>query len=238
MDYQKEFIRVFNEICVGRDARVVWYDFVLASACSMSNVFEKDKAKWDSRESEYLEIVKSSDMELLAKLLSITTLALEENPKQDFLGTLYQKLGLANGARCEHFTPYHLAELMTDITDLTKDLDKKDWVSVYDPCVGAGALLIAMANTYHSHSVNYQTSVFFVGQDINRVLALTTYIQLSLLGCPGYVIVGDALIKPLAGSVLNPVVDDCEIWYTPMYYREMWQCRRYFELLKANLPAV
>lgn len=50
------------------------------------------------------------------------------------------------------------------------------------------------------------------------------YIQLSLHGLAGYVIHDNSLIKP------EPVLpDDFEkIWFTPMYFNNVWTMRRLF----------
>lgn len=52
--------------------------------------------------------------------------------------------------------------------------------------------------------VNYQKDVLFVGQDIDKVVAMMAYIQFSLLGCPGYIIVGNSLTDMPDGHVLFP----------------------------------
>lgn len=57
-------------------------------------------------------------------------------------------------------------------------------------------MLIAFANVAREHKLNYQRDVLFVAQDIDQTAALMCYIQLSLLGCPAVVIVGDSLAKP------------------------------------------
>ena len=54
------------------------------------------------------------------------------------------------------------------------------------------------------------------------------YIQLSLLGCPGYVVVADSLSHPstcLDRRGLLPI-DGPQVWYTPMFYRDCWHYRR------------
>ena len=90
-----------------------------------------------------------------------------------------------------------------------------------------------MANALKGKGVNYQQNAIFVAQDVDRTAALMCYIQLSLLGCPGYVIVGNTLTNPAVGSVLNPICQDGqEIWYTPMYATEIWNMRRVFDLLR------
>ena len=55
-----------------------------------------------------------------------------------------------------------------------------------------------------------------MAQDIDHAAAMMCYIQLSLLGCPAVVIVGDTLAKPM----LHP---DNDVWYTPFYHLNRWR---------------
>ena len=57
---------------------------------------------------------------------------------------------------------------------------------------------------------------------------LMCYLQLSLLVCAGYVVIGDTLLHPITaldrrGLIPQP---DMDIWYTPFYFRDIWQGRR------------
>lgn len=238
MDYQKLFIEKFESLCDENNLSRVeaWEGFIIMCACSLSNAFGKNSINYEQREEEFEKYNKVfNGFEKTAELLSIITLALEENPKQDFLGTIFQKLKLNNSRHGQIFTPYHIAELISDLTCNTNFGDK-DWVSVCDPCVGAGVTLVAAANAYRDIGINYQTNVLFVGQDINRIAALMAYVQLSLLGCPGYVIVGNSLTENVTGDLLFPQVkEEQEIWYTPMFFRNEWEIRRmevYYEFIK------
>ena len=85
-----------------------------------------------------------------------------------------------------------------------------------DPACGAGALLIAFANSARAHGVNYQEKVLFVAQDIDATAAKMCYIQLTLLGCSACIIIGDSLVKP----GFHP---DNEVYYTPMYFLNSWR---------------
>jgi hypothetical protein len=97
-----------------------------------------------------------------------------------------------------------------------KQLKEKGYVRVNDPACGAGVMLIAFANAAKRHGINYQKQVLFVAQDIDRTAAMMCYIQLSLLGCPATVVIGDSLAKPF----LHP---DNEAWYTPFFYLNQWR---------------
>ena len=76
--------------------------------------------------------------------------------------------------------------------------------------------------------MDYQRNVLFVAQDIDFVTGCMCYIQLSLLGCAGYVVVGDTIVNPstaLDERGLIPV-DGENVWYTPMYFEDTWHLRR------------
>lgn len=211
----------------------VWADFITMSACSLCL---SDRPK---REQEYVSIAKKyhpEEVRRFTEMFALTVEALEINPNQDFLGDLFMRFDLGNTWKGQFFTPYNVCQCMVSLTsgNLKDQLKKQSWISVNDPAVGAGALLIALAQECLRQNVNYQKDVLFVGQDVDRTAAMMSFIQLSLLGCAGYVIVGDSLLHPSVGpSVLLPVPrEGQEIWFTPMFCMDTWQLRRAVEQIK------
>lgn len=211
----------------------VWADFITLSACSLCL---SDRQK---REKEYANIIKHyrpEEAQKFAEMFALTIEALECNPNQDFLGDLFMRFDLSNTWKGQFFTPYNVCCCMASLTagNLKNQLDRQPWVSVCDPAVGAGALLIAFTQECLRQQVNYQTDVLFIGQDIDRTAAMMSFVQLSLLGCPGYVVVGDSLLHPAVGSsVLLPVPQESqEIWHTPMFFSDTWQLRIAAEKIK------
>lgn len=218
--WDKEFIALFNRLIGKRSNWEVWNDFLTMAAIAFANVMPTYER--DEREQRYLSVICSYDkeeQEIFPQLLSVLTLALEENPKQDFLGNLYISLNLNQHQKGQFFTPYHICEFMAEVQigeDLQAEVEKKGFISVSNPACGAGALLIAFANSAREHGFNYQEKVLFVAQDIDATAAKMCYIQLSLLGCSACVIIGDSLVKP----GFHP---DNEVYYTPMYYMNAWR---------------
>ena len=93
--------------------------------------------------------------------------------------------------------------------------------------------MIAAAEAFRECKVNYQTSVLFVGQDIDPVVAKMAYIQLSLLGCPGYITIGDSLMNPQTGHALFPNErEGQELWIMPMFMHQIWEMRRTAMLMR------
>lgn len=217
----------------------VWQDFIIMSAVSIANVFHGPY--WDEREKMYMDRVSkysSKEAAVFAELLSEVVLDMERDSEQDFLGELFMGLELGNKWKGQFFTPYTICRAMSAMTygeDLAVKIERQGWVSVNDPACGAGATLIAFANECRrpGKDVNYQTSVLFVAQDIDFLAGCMCYIQLSLMGCPGYVVIDNTLTNPSLSYDKRGLipVDGPNVWYTPMYYSTIWQLRRTWALM-------
>lgn len=230
IDSKKEFLRVFNQLTNRHRSWDVWRDFIVMYACALSNPM--DKQHYDDREVLYLRTIKKynkQEQPLFSELAAHTVMALEDNPEQDFLGSIYMSLNLGNQHNGQFFTPYHICELMAEVTmqDSVLKIEKEGYITINDPCCGAGATLIAGVHAAKKRlekaGYNYQNHILVVAQDIDMTVALMCYIQLSLLGVAGCVKVGNSLTDPIT------VNDSKEnYWYTPMYFFPTWSMRRLF----------
>lgn len=233
--WEKEFLKVFDRLAYTRSAWQVWADLMSVMACSISNAVDRSKEHFEKRGKEYGECIKRlGNEEVAAQIFHIVTMALENNPEQDFLGKMYMNLELGNHWKGQFFTPYNVCKMMSEMMcgDIEEQIEEKGYVAVCDPACGAGATLIATANKMKKIKYNFQNHVLFVGQDIDRITGMMCYIQLSLLGCPGYVLIADTLSNPMTGHVLFPQEKEGqELWYTPVFQLDVWQWRRLFKYL-------
>lgn len=227
---EKEFLSVFNQLCYSRSSWQVWADLMCVIACSLSNAIDRTSEHFEAREREYAQCIERlGSVEVPAKILSIIVMALENEPEQDFLGKMYMNLNLSNHWRGQFFTPYDICKAMSQISvgNIDSQIEKQGYISVCDPACGAGATLIAAANTMKQSKYNFQDHVLFVGQDIDRVVGMMCYIQLSLLGCAGYICIGNTITNPLTGHALFPQEKEGqELWYMPMFQTDTWHLRR------------
>ncbi len=232
---EKEFMDAFARLCYSRSAWQVWADLISAIACSLSNATDRESRHFEAREKEYAECIKRlGSVEAPAKILHIIIMALGNDPEQDFLGRMYMELNLGNHWKGQFFTPYSICRMMSEIAvgDVDRRIEERGYISICDPACGAGATLIAAANTLKSSRHNFQNHVLFIGQDVDRVVSQMCYIQLSLLGCAGYICVGNTLTNPLSGQALFPrEIEGQEIWYMPMFQSDVWQWRKIFHSL-------
>ena len=197
-------------------------------ACSLSNPV--DKSHYEEREEHYLKIIRKyhkQEQKLFPELAAQTVLALEKNPEQDFLGGIFMELKLGDEHDGQFFTPYHVCDMMAKIAigDISKEIDQKGYITIHDPCCGAGATLIAGVHEarrqLEKQNLNYQNHVLVAAQDIDEVVALMCYIQLSLLGVAAYIKVGNTFTEPITDG------DSTEnYWFTMMYFSDIWTTRR------------
>ncbi len=195
----------------GRGDRDIWSAFVtttaapmaMAAGCAPSSLIEDAKRqfrRYDRLTGEFDE------------MLSALTDALEADSDRDAMGYVYNALGLPMSSHSQFFTPYDISRMIARMTLADSAHAKKGgYVSICDPCAGSGGMLVAAFNVLRDQGMNPQTEAWFEAQDISQDTALMCYVQMSLLGMAGRVIVGDSLEGKRSmelltiGAVAHPV---------------------------------
>ena len=209
----KQFLNTFGSIALYKHRYDVFRDFVTMSAITLRNAVVKNP----ELEEEYLKIIHSyekDDQQKLPQLLAILIELLEFEPK-DVLGTLYMGLELTSKDKGQFFTPSHICDLMANLTH-DSDLEHidKPFVTLSDPCCGGGGLVLAFVKMMISHGHNPADRLWVQCIDIDRMVALMCYIQLTLWNVPAQVIVGNTLSLEFRES-----------WYTPAHMLGNWKCK-------------
>lgn len=210
------FIKRFRSLCTSRSAWQAWSDFIYLSAIAISNAVDMQQ----DREERYLAIARQYKQNELAEMQGLfddLANALDENPNQDFLGDMFMRLELGSHYIGQFFTPYHLSELLSKMAfadDAIAQINERGWASVNDCACGAGAMLIAARNAAKKSGIDWPNQILFVGQDVSEMTGLMCYIQLSLLGCAGYVVIADTISSPVTGW--RPYGNQ-GFWYTPAF---------------------
>lgn len=121
------------------------------------------------------------------RLFGVYTDAVEEMPFRDILGELFMRLKL-NAANCgQVFTPKDVAEMMARMQFNREHFEslvrEKGTVSVVDPAVGSGALLLGFAKVVHDELGRWGVNrLRLYGSDIDARCVLMCRIQLRMNG--------------------------------------------------------
>ena len=242
-DHQKNFLKIFNGLTGKHSRWEIWEDFVTLTAIEISN--STDKVNATERTKMYQTIISkysAKERDGMAEMLAEVVMGMEQNPDQDFLGSLYMMCELGNDASGQFFTPYDVCRCMVEISRGSNPAaENAGFFSVSDPACGAGALLIAFANLCRRKNICYHDKVLFVAQDIDLIAGLMCYIQLSFLGCAGYVVIGNTITEPSTAydrRGLLPAGPQSRIWYTPFFSTDIWFLRRQWAQIELLMKPV
>ena len=204
----------------------VFADFVEMSALAISNAV--DKRQFDGREARYMQIVKRYTKDEVQQFPRMLGALVDELETQgwDVLGRAFGELEVHNKWRGQFFTPYEVCRLMASVNIDAAHMDaliaQRGFVTLNEPTVGAGAMVLAFADRMRNAGYNPQTQLHVTAQDIDPRAVHMAYIQLSLMHIPAVVVLGNTL-----------KVEQREVWYTPAHIMGGWS----WKLQRTEQPA-
>ena len=173
-DHQKNFLKIFEGLTGKHSRWEIWRDFIHLTAIEISN--STDKLNAPERTKDYQTIISkysAAERNGMAEMLAEVVMGMEQNPDQDFLGSLYMMCELGNNHSGQFFTPYDVCRCMAELTfDAKLVPDMEGFISVSDPACGAGATLLAFLNICKSRNICYHNKVLVVAQDIDFIVGL------------------------------------------------------------------
>src|SRR6267378_7029782 len=169
--------------------------FVELSAIAFSNVV--DPINKAVREAQYLRIVKQytpEEFQKFPELLGMLTLCLEQE-STDVLGRLYHRLELHNEQSGQFFTPYPVCQAMAKmlVHDAKLLVEEQEFIRAHEPCVGSGAMVIALAQALREEGINYQQCLHVTAIDLDLLAVHMAYVHCTLLHIPAIIVHGDTL---------------------------------------------
>ncbi len=194
----------------------VFRDFCELAAISLSNAV--DGVHWDAREQRYLQIVgryQPDEVARFPQMLGHLALSLQTT-FHDALGSLFMAMELGNAWKGQSFTPYSVSRAMAAmaLSDAGSVIERQGFITVADPAVGGGAMMIAAADVLHEAGFNYADVLHVTAHDIDATAVTMSYVQFSLLGIPAVVRHGDSLKMEVR-----------DYWVTPAHVLGRWSAK-------------
>ena len=194
-DYLSTLEHTIRQLAYGHHTFTVFRHFVELSAIALSNV--TDPLNKEAREKQYLSIVKQYKPEQFQQfppLLGMLAACLEYEPT-DVLGRLYHRLEIHNHQSGQFFTPYPVCLAMAKmlVHDAKHLVEEQEFIRAQEPCVGSGAMVIALAQALREEGMNYQQCLHVTAIDLDIVAVHMAYVQCTLLHVPALMLHGDTL---------------------------------------------
>ena len=202
-EIKKDFIKTIESLSRTRHTWQAWSDFVEMAALSLAQAGNFD----EEREASYMRIVDRYELEevqLFPKLLGMVAEALEVR-YCDFLGEVFMELELGNKWKGQFFTPYHVCALMAELTFNESDFADGRVITLNEPAVGGGAMVIAYCGMLLKNGINFQRQLKVICQDVDYTAMCMCYIQLSLIGCNATVVHANTITMEEWGSFHTPM---------------------------------
>jgi type I restriction-modification system DNA methylase subunit len=197
----------------------VFADFVEMAALAIANRI--DWVQREPREARYMEMAKgydARDLEAMSRALGELVAALETGGPADVLGEVFGMLEQGNAARGQFFTPYEICRLMARMTlnddEIRERIEARGFITMQEPAVGAGAMIIAVAEAMQERGINYQEHLHVSCVDVDARAVHMAFLQLSLLHVPAVIVLGNTL-----------TLEEREHWYTPAHIMGLWDTR-------------
>ena len=212
----------------------VFEDWLKVSSIAISNSVDWNQA--NEREEQYLETINKytpEEQKVLTKTFVELVDALQKEAVTggpcDLLGKVFHALELHNKYHGQFFTPFHICEFMGQVAladggeagnVASEALHKKGYLSVCEPCVGSGGMVLGFAKAMYNNKMNYCDQMVAYCCDIDIKCVHMAYLQLSLYGIPAVIIHGNSLTN-----------EEWSRWYTPVYMINGWPFKERVENL-------
>lgn len=215
-DHYKAIKRLLEQNQYRQHTGKVFADFVEMMALSLRNAV--DMTGWQAREDRYMKIAggySKAELEHFGEAFSHVVMQADKG-FDDVLGKLFMELDQGNDRTGQFFTPYEVCRLTAALScpDAETKIAQNGFITLADECVGAGAMVIGVAEHLHSQGINYQQRLFVQAMDIDIRAVHMAYVQFFLYHIPAVITHGN--------SISREVWDQ---WPTPAYLMGGWPFR-------------
>lgn len=140
---------------------------------------------------ECLDRYSRAEGEEFGRLLELYAEAADDDPFRDILGELFMRLDVKSTRAGQYFTPWDIAEMMArmqfDRAVFEQQVQENGIVTVCDPAVGSGVMLLAFAKVVHDELGRWGTGKLrLYGQDIDLRCVNMCRIQLRMNGLDAF----------------------------------------------------
>jgi type I restriction-modification system DNA methylase subunit len=228
-DHKKELVKLIDSLRYKYGVYDIFRDFCEMAAITVSNACAKND--WQEREDRYMQVVGKYDEKEAAvfpEMFAHLVLALEESGPCDILGQVFMALEISNKDAGQFFTPQSVCDMIGDIQapDMKELVEKHGFITLQEPAVGGGAMVFGLCKAMAKQGLDFTTQLHVTAIDVDSRCKDMCYVQMSLLGIPGIVWLGDTLRMQMRSA-----------WVTPLHVIGGWEYKLSLRRQKEQIDA-
>lgn len=204
-------LREFRKFDGRWNQRVLFSDFCESASSAIANAYMPRDAAWEAREASYMRLVEKhgrAGMEQFCRILALLVAAQENwlekhGSHTDVLGRVWENLEMGNDRLGQFYTPMEVCQLMAamQMADASSLLEQQPYITVCEPCVGAGRMVIAAGNELRRLGHNPAQRMVAHCVDLDLLSVQMSHITLTLCDIPAVLVHGDSLSLKFHGSL-------------------------------------
>ena len=225
--HRKNFVELLDKVARNKSRWDVFNDFLQFAAITLNNVkdayyLQANKDIIEERNKRLKKVLNEYNAESKDYLSSMLDELIEEletycqGNYTDVLGEIFHQLNFQKEWKGQFFTPQHVStmsgRMIVGKDGMERTIKEKGFVTINEPCCGAGAMIYGFANGVYNQGFNPCKDILIFADDIDERCVMMTFIQCSLYGFPAIVSQRNTLI----GNILS------EPWYTPVFVVDGW----------------
>lgn len=196
----KEFGRFSGSV----NPRTLFTDFCQLYSLALQNcLVMRGSPVWERNEADYLRTIQKydkADSSHFTYIVSMLVNAMHNAHKKtgvydDVLGLVFEQLDMGNDRLGQFFTPMELCTLMATMQmgQVKEMLQSQPYVTIGEPCVGAGRQILAAANVLLTEGFNPALHMVAECWDIDYLSVNMSYITLTLADIPAVIVHGNSI---------------------------------------------
>jgi type I restriction-modification system DNA methylase subunit len=204
----KDFCRALAGIRGARSTRELFADFLesslLVQHAAVVRATGGDPADLERRYQIVRQRAGDAALDGFTRMYACLVESLEAAPRDAF-GELFAALEVGNHDAGQFYTPFPVAQFMArmSLPDPAALLAKSRPITVLEPAVGAGGMLIAVRNHLIDCGLSPHRDCLAVGIDLDARAVAMSYLQTTLLGLPAILLHGNSLTLAVHASYPN-----------------------------------
>lgn len=202
-DTSKEVIKLLRGVSNRHTLQDAFTSWVEMGYCAVAKTMTRDPDKAEALEADYMRQVgrwpKDDVRETFPKALAMIMTGYgrdDQSNRVDYLGEIAGEVGTLSASMGQFFTPIEVSRLMTEIS-MADAVDKlrsgKKFIKVSEPAAGAGAMVLAAADSLRAAGFDPATSMWVEATDLNLTAHRMCYLAMSFAGIAGAVTHGNTL---------------------------------------------